>query len=65
MIVPNLQLLNNGTIYLDQITPHRDLGAKINPRMLTKERIPVLSVRVIPGLESNASDLLFIWNVTQ
>ena len=45
--------------------PHRNLRGKINPRQLEKVRIPVVQVNVIPGLDSNASDLMFIWNVTQ
>ena len=55
--VPNLQMINNGTIYFDQLAPHRNLRSKINPRQLDRVRIPVLEVNVIPGLESNASDL--------
>jgi len=30
----------------------------------TKVRVPVLMVNVIPGLESNATELSFRWNVT-
>ena len=63
--VPDLQMINNGTIFLDQLMPHRNLRGKINPRNLERVRIPVLEVNVFPGLESNVSDLQFIWNVTQ
>ena len=42
-----------------------NLQGKINPKYLDGVRIPVLEVNVIPGLESNATDLQFIWNVTQ
>jgi hypothetical protein len=58
-------LLNNGTIYLDQLSLDSDLKEKIKPKRLLKERVPVLLVNVIPGIQSNLSDLLFIWNVTQ
>jgi hypothetical protein len=69
-VVPNLQMINNGTIYLDDFKNKRELAAD---RMLgvtttinnKKKRIPVLQVEVVPGLESNAADLQFAWNVTQ
>jgi hypothetical protein len=57
-------MINNGTIYSDQITPHRSLREKINPRHLYRIRIPVLEVNIIPGVESEAFDLQFTWNVT-
>ena len=63
-VVPNLQIINNGTIYLDQMTPHRNLRGRINPKFVDSVRIPVLEVNCIPGLESNATDLQFIWNVS-
>jgi hypothetical protein len=31
-IIPNLQLVNNGTIFLDQINLQRELGKKIHQR---------------------------------
>ena len=36
-------------------------------RHLTREeeKIPVLTVEVIPGIESKMEDLGFVWNVTQ
>ena len=54
-------MINNGTIYLDDL--------KLNDRSLSekaskKTRVPVLTVEVIPGLESNATELSFKWNVT-
>jgi hypothetical protein len=49
---------------LDLISLHRNLRGKINPRLLEEIRIPVLEVNVIPGLDSNASNLQFNWNVT-
>ena len=30
----------------------------------SKTKVPVLSVEVIPGLESNVTELAFRWNVT-
>jgi hypothetical protein len=61
-IVPNLQMINNGTIYLEDL--HRELGVTtvINGK---KKSLPVLQVEVLPGLESKADDLSFRWNVTQ
>ena len=58
-------MINNGTIFLDQVNVHRDLKSKINPVKLDRVRIPVLEVNVIPGNESNVTELQFVWNVTQ
>ena len=63
-------MINNGTIYLDDFKNKRSLAADrilgvtstINNK---KKRIPVLQVEVVPGLDSNAADLQFAWNVTQ
>jgi hypothetical protein len=56
---------NNGTIFLDQLNLTRDLQSEINPKNIKNERLPVLEVNVIPGIESNAADLEFVWNVTK
>lgn len=32
---------------------------------IAEEKIPVLSVNVIPGKQTNASELAFRWNVTK
>ena len=56
---------NNGTIFLDQLNLTRDLQSEIDPKNINNERIPILEVNIIPGIESNATDLLFIWNVTK
>jgi len=55
--VPDLSLLNNGTIYLDQV----ELTTR---RLADEQRVPIIQVNVIPGLESNPADLQFTWNVT-
>lgn len=61
--VPNLQMINNGTIYLDDLqVKTRELAVTTTKKART--RVPVLSVEVIPGLESNATELTFRWNVT-
>jgi hypothetical protein len=54
---------NNGTIFLDQLNLTRDLQSEIDPKNINNERIPILEVNIIPGIESNATDLQFIWNV--
>ena len=69
-IVPNLQMINNGTIYLSDLKDNRELAADRKLAVTTrnnnlKKRIPVLQVEVLPGLESNPADLQFTWNVTQ
>jgi len=63
-------MINNGTIYLDdvkinnrELAVDRMLGVKTTFNN-KKKRIPVLSVEVVPGIESNAADLKFVWNVT-
>jgi hypothetical protein len=59
--VPNLTMINNGTIYADQLGFGRMLLKKeINNR----PRIPVLKIEVIPGPDSNVTELSFKWNVT-
>ena len=63
-------MINNGTIYLEDFKNKRDLAADRKLGVTTtinnvKKRIPVLQVEVMPGLESNAADLQFVWNVTQ
>ena len=61
--VPDLQMINNGTIYLDDLqVKTRELAVTTTKKART--RVPVLSVEVIPGLESNATELTFRWNVT-
>lgn len=67
-IVPNLQMINNGTIYLDDIEGYRDNGRQLGISSIkdpNKKRLPVLAVEVIPGIQSKAEDLTFRWNVTQ
>ena len=56
---------NNGTIFLDQLNLTRDLQSEINPKNINNERIPILEVNIIPGIESNVTDLDFVWNVTK
>lgn len=63
--VPNLRMINNGTIYLS------DLQKMGNSRLLSEldwdrkaEQFPVLSFSIIPGDGQNAKDLGFTWNVT-
>ena len=58
-------MINNGTIFLDDVINHRDLRNKIHPRHLERVRIPVMEVNVISGIDSNATELQFIWNVTR
>jgi len=56
-------MINNGTIYLDDLqVKSRELAVTTAKR--ARIRVPVLSVEVIPGLESNATELSFRWNVT-
>ena len=62
-------MINNGTIYLEDLEIKRDSSANRMLGVTTtnnnyKKRIPVLQVEVLPGLESNAADLQFVWNVT-
>ena len=45
---------NNGTIFLDQLNLTRDLQSEIDPKNINNERIPILEVNIIPGIESNA-----------
>lgn len=58
-IVANLTMINNGTIYLDQIGLGRALS------IAEKQRVPILQVQMLPGPDSNSEDLTFTWNVTQ
>ena len=60
-------MINNGTIYLEDIEGYRDSGRNLEISTVNhakKKRIPVLKVEVIPGIESKAQDLSFRWNVT-
>jgi hypothetical protein len=43
---------NNGTIFLDQLDLTRDLQSEIDPKNINNERIPILEVNIIPGIES-------------
>jgi hypothetical protein len=61
-IVPNLEMINNGTIYLEDLQA-RQLGIQTLKNAKKKSK-PVLQVEVIPGSESKAEDLSFRWNVT-
>ena len=62
VIVKSLQMINNGTIFLEDL--HREL-AVTTAKNSAKKSLPVLQVEVLPGLESKAEDLAFRWNVTQ
>ena len=68
-VVPNLQMINNGTIFLDDLETKRELherGLGVTTTVRKKKKAyPVLSVEVVPGLDSSAADLQFAWNVTQ
>jgi hypothetical protein len=60
-------MINNGTIYLEDIEGYGDSGRELGIstfKNANKKKIPVLQVEVIPGLESKAQDLSFRWNVT-
>jgi len=57
-VVPNLTMINNGTIYLDQVDYSRRLQAD------NTDRIPILQVNVIPGIESDGTNLNYSWNIT-
>jgi hypothetical protein len=52
-------MINNGTIFLDEVGLGRLLGNE------TSERVPILQVAVSPGRDSNKDNLAFTWNVTQ
>ena len=63
--VPDLRMINNGTIYLSDM---QKLG---NTRLLgttdwdsKADQFPVLSLSVIPGDGQNLKDLSFTWNIT-
>jgi hypothetical protein len=48
-IVPNLQMINNGTIYLEDFGRELAVSTVINGK---KKSLPVLQVEVLPGIES-------------
>lgn len=54
-------MINNGTIYLDQV----GLGRMLESQKDEKQRVPILKVTVLPGRDSMQEDLTFNWNVTQ
>jgi len=54
-------MINNGTIYLDQV----GLGRMLESQKDEKQRVPILQVAVLPGRDSMQEDLRFNWNVTQ
>lgn len=54
-------MINNGTIYLDQV----GLGRMLESQKDGKQRVPILQVAVLPGRDSMQEDLTFNWNVTQ
>jgi hypothetical protein len=54
-------MINNGTIYLDQV----GLGRMLESQKDDKQRVPILKVAVLPGRDSMQEDLTFNWNVTQ
>ncbi len=66
-IVPNLEMINNGTIYLEDLQGYnnsrRQLGISTVFKAKKKKK-PVLQVEVIPGPDSKVQDLSFRWNVT-
>ena len=68
-VVPNLQMINNGTIFLSDFEAKRELqgrGLGVTTTINNKKKaFPVLSVEVLPGLDSNPADLQFVWNVTK
>jgi hypothetical protein len=51
MIVPNLQMINNGTIYLEDLNRELAVSTVQNTK---KKSLPVLQVEVLPGIESKA-----------
>ncbi len=55
-IVPNLEIINNGTIYLEDLQGYnnsrRKLGISTVNNNAKKKKKPVLQVEVIPGPES-------------
>jgi hypothetical protein len=59
--VPNLQMINNGTIFLDDFGRELAISTVKNVK---KKSVPVLQVEILPSLESKAEDLTFRWNVT-
>ena len=65
-VVPNLQMINNGTIYLEDLKPRgaRELGVSTTNNQSKKSK-PVLQVEVLPSIDSSPADLQFVWNVTQ
>jgi hypothetical protein len=53
-------MINNGTIFLSDF--FRANGRVLQDNVAGKD-VPVLSIEVVPGLESNATLLEFTWNV--
>lgn len=62
-VFPNITVYNNGTVYLSDLLPKRQLGSQRRLRAF-EEPVPVLKVDVLPGKDSDVADLKFIWNVT-
>ena len=56
-------MINNGTIFLDELDMYYDHRI-LRSHDENRDRIPVLTVEVLPGYESRAEDLTFRWNVT-
>ena len=54
--VPDLSMIKKSTLFLSDLV-------KVDGRLLAED-LPVLSVEVIPGADSNATMLGFTWNVT-
>lgn len=62
-VVANLTMINNGTIFMDELDMYYDHRI-LRSHDENRDRIPVLTVEVLPGFESSAEDLTFRWNVT-
>ena len=57
-VVPDLDIINNGTVSLSRDA--RELSTTTHP-----VEVPVIEVKIDPGIESNATALTFRWNVTR
>jgi len=61
-VVPNLQLINNGTVIPNENSKKRSLAITTNSN---KQTLPAFQVEVHAGVDSNPEDLQFTWNVTK
>ena len=62
-LVPNITIIGNGRISYNELINFKNQTSYARALQSAADEVPILELNLIPGAESNATDLSFNWTV--